>query len=338
MNAHAPDGVADEFAASQPGSCGSEGCGELRAAIDVGTNSVKLLVGRVDAARVHPVSEESKQTRLGAGFYETRRLQPGPIEATARAVAGFADKARRMGAKTIRLIGTSAARDALNAADLTGAILRASGLSLEVISGEQEADWAFRGVLTDPRLADLPLLILDAGGGSSEFIVGENSRQSFSRSYKLGTVRLLESLKLGDPPGLDALEECRRQVNAFIAEKIFPDVAPHLRACRQKPSLVGVGGTATILAKIQLEMQDFDRERIEKAVAPLERVKEWAQWMWQCPLARRAQLPGLPPKRADVILCGVAIYQSIMEQFGFPELRVSARGIRYTALLEPRRS
>jgi exopolyphosphatase/guanosine-5'-triphosphate,3'-diphosphate pyrophosphatase len=292
-------------------------------------------VGRVNGAEVIPISEESKQTRLGAGFYQTRQLQPEPIEATAQAVRAFAAKARRMGALSIRLMGTSAARDALNAGELVRAIREKSGLTLDVISGEQEADWAYRGVLTDPRLADLALLILDVGGGSSEFIVGERLQKTFSRSYKLGTVRLLESLKLGDPPGLAALEDCRARVGEILREQIALDVAPHLSACRQKPQLVGVGGTATILANIEMRAREFDRARIEAARVPLDRLDYYAKWMWTHPLAERAQLPGLPSTRADVILCGVVIYQTVMTQFGFQELRASARGIRYSALLQP---
>jgi len=327
--------LAGEFTCSEPQARAGKARGEVRAAIDVGTNSVKLLAGRVDGAQVHPIFEESKQTRLGSGFYETRRLQPGPIEATARAVSAFAAKAREIGAQKVRVIGTSAARDALNAAELIGAIHRESGLALEVISGELEAEWAYRGVLTDARLADQALLILDIGGGSSEFIVGEGGRRAFSASYKLGTVRLLESLTLTDPPGLEALKDCRRRVDELIAEKVLPEVAPHLRACVQQPRLVGAGGTATILARIQDPTEDFDRARIEAARVPVERLDELADWMWRQTLAGRRSLPGLPSSRADVFLCGVVVYQSIMRQFGFDSLGVSARGIRFAALLEP---
>ena len=123
--------VADEIALPEPGAPHAEGRGLVRAAIDVGTNSVKLLVGRVNGAEVIPISEESKQTRLGAGFYQTRQLQPEPIEATAQAVRAFAAKARRMGALSIRLMGTSAARDALNAGELVRAIREKSGLTLD---------------------------------------------------------------------------------------------------------------------------------------------------------------------------------------------------------------
>src|SRR5438105_3533337 len=128
-----------------------------RAVIDVGTNSIKLLVADVAGHDVHPLLEESKQTRLGRGFYETHRLQSDAITMTATAAAKFADAARAQNANSIRVIATSAARDAVNPRDLTDAIEQASGLKVEIISGEQEADWVFQGVTTDPALAKIPL-------------------------------------------------------------------------------------------------------------------------------------------------------------------------------------
>ena len=116
-----------------------------RAVIDVGTNSIKLLVADVRGRDVQPVHEESRQTRLGRGFYETHRLQPEPIARTAEAVWEFAEIAREKNADSIRVIATSAARDAVNPMDLTGSIFRASGLTTEIISGALEAEWVFRG-------------------------------------------------------------------------------------------------------------------------------------------------------------------------------------------------
>src|ERR1039457_1026175 len=144
------------------------------AVIDVGTNSIKLLVADVAGRDVQPVHEESRQTRLGKGFYETRRLQMEPIAYSANAVADFAQTARQHGARSIRVIATSAARDAVNPDDLISAIEAASGLKVEIISGGQEAGLAFQGATTDPELAKTPLLLLDVGGGSTQFILGQD--------------------------------------------------------------------------------------------------------------------------------------------------------------------
>src|SRR5437660_1063107 len=207
-----------------------------RAVIDVGTNSIKLLVADVSGHDIRPVFEDSKQTRLGQAFYQTQRLQPGAVASTAKAVAQFAESARKHDAASIRVFATSAAHDALNPEDLTGAIEAASGLKVEIISGDLEADWVFQGVTSDPRLASAPLLLLDVGGGSTEFIVGQGEQKHFRRSL---------------------------------------------------------------------------------------------------PLAERKHIIGLPPNRADVILPGAAIYEAIMEEFDFTELRISTRGLRFAAAMQP---
>jgi len=143
-----------------------------RAVIDIGTNSVKLLVTDYSGEAAQPVLECSEQTRLGRGFYEDRRLQAKPIAHTARVVAEFARRAAEHGARLPRVVATSAVRDATNREALLGAIRAATDLRVEVVSGEQEGDWAFRGVASESRFAGASLLILDVGGGSTEFSVG----------------------------------------------------------------------------------------------------------------------------------------------------------------------
>ena len=308
---------------------------QRRAVIDVGTNSVKLLVADVAGARITPVLETSKQTRLGAGFYATRQLQPAAIAATAAAVACYSAAASKLGAPSVRVIGTSAMRDALNAAELAAAIRQQSGLPIQILSGEDEAEWVFRGVASDPGLARLTVLILDVGGGSTEFIVGENSEPRFCRSFPLGTVRLLEQLQPGDPPGLDALDRCRGILREFLEQQVVPDLEPALRQCRGEAQLVGTSGTASILARMEAQADKFNREQIEATILSLGRLRALLERQWQLPLAARRKTPGLPPDRADVILTGMAIYEAIMARFRFEQLRISTRGLRYWALLHP---
>jgi exopolyphosphatase/guanosine-5'-triphosphate,3'-diphosphate pyrophosphatase len=303
--------------------------------IDVGTNSVKLLAANVAGSCLTPVLETSTQTRLGAGFYSTRQLQPAAIAATAAAVSSYAATAAKLGAASIRVIGTSAVRDALNASELAAAIRLRCGLPIQILSGEEEAEWAFRGVAGNPAFARGPVLILDVGGGSTEFIVGENAVPRFCRSYPLGTVRLLEQLQPADPPGLEALDRCRAFLKKFLEEQVVPDLQPALRQCAGVPQLAGTSGTACILACMDAKLDKFNREQIEAAVLPIGRLRALLEEQWQLPLALRRKTPGLPPDRADVILTGLAIYESIMARFGFVEMRVSTRGLRYWALLQP---
>jgi exopolyphosphatase / guanosine-5'-triphosphate,3'-diphosphate pyrophosphatase len=151
-----------------------------RAVIDVGTNSVKLLVADVDGREIRPVSEQSQQTRLGHAFYQTHRLQAEAIAVTVRAVAEFAATAREAHASSIRVIATSAAREAVNRRELTAAIEQASGLKVEVISGEQEAALGFQGVASDPQFAQGPVLLMDVGGGSAQFMFGRDGQAQFT--------------------------------------------------------------------------------------------------------------------------------------------------------------
>jgi exopolyphosphatase / guanosine-5'-triphosphate,3'-diphosphate pyrophosphatase len=311
-----------------------------RAVIDVGTNSIKLLVADITGRTVRPVWEGSQQTRLGQGFYETHRLQTSSIANTAQAVAAFVARAHDQGATSTRVIATSAARDAVNATELIQAIRNAAGLTVEIISGEQEADWAFQGVTADPLLAQHPLLLLDIGGGSTELILGHGRHQHFRKSYPLGTVRLLEKLPPDDPPRPEQLAACRRWLEVFLKDHVATELDPAMRQeTRFHPKsgqvlLVGTGGTASILGCMEAGLMTFDRERLEGTRLTAERVRWHVTRLWSLPLQERREIIGLPPNRADVILTGAAIYEAVMQQFGFEELRLSTRGLRFAVVAE----
>lgn len=301
---------------------------------------MKVLVADVLGQRVEPVWEDSKQTRLGRGFYETHQLQPEPLAKTARAVAKFALLARAQNASSIRVIGTSAARDAINAGELIDAVEHASGLKMEVISGDLEAEWAFAGVATDPQFARELLLILDVGGGSTEFILGQDQHMHFRESFPIGTVRLLETIPHSDPPQASELAACREWIARFVGDQIRPKLAPAIqsqitmRTSANPVQLVGTGGTTSILARMEAELDYYDRARMEATRLSLPRLRWHLDRLWNLTLAERQKIVGLPPKRADVILTGVLIFESIMEQFGFTELRVSTRGLRFAAVMD----
>ena len=309
-----------------------------RAVIDVGTNSIKLLVADVTGPAVIPISEHSKQTRLGHGFFETHLLHADAIAATAEAVKRFCAEAKLLNAAQIRVIATSAARDARNASELIDAIRASSGLEVEIISGEQEADWAFRGVASDPKFSNLPLLIIDVGGGSTEVILGQGTRQFFRNSYQMGTVRLLEQLQPGDPPGNEALEHCRRLLRKFFNETIRREAGPALKKCSREIHLIGTGGTTTILARMEKQLPDFDREKIEATKLTPMQLRAHIEKLWNMTLEARKTIIGLPPKRADVILTGTTIYEAILEGFQLDELQISTRGLRYAAVQDEPKS
>ena len=303
-----------------------------RAVIDIGTNSIKLLVADVAERDVRPLLEDSKQTRLGRGFYQTHRLQPEAIATSAKAVAQFAAAARQWQVASLRVIATSAARDAVNAGELTGAIEMASGLKVEIISGEQEAEWVFQGTVTNPILAQEPLLLLDVGGGSTEFIVGQDHHKHLSKSFPLGSVRLMEQIPHSEPPKPQELSACRQWVAEFLRMEVRPKL--ELAMPRERVQCVGTGGAASILARMEARLEEYDRERIEATRLSLDRLRWHTQRLWGLSLEERKKIIGLPRNRADVILTGATIYERVMEEFGFIELRISTRGLRFAAVMD----
>jgi len=305
-----------------------------RAVIDVGTNSIKLLVGEVSGPYVKPLWEESEQTRLGKGVYESHVLQSDAIHATAHFAAQFARLAQSYGVVSTRIIATSAARDALNQDELIQTMQKASGLRVDVIPGEQEAQLAYRGVTSDPALEGQRLLIMDAGGGSTEFIVGEGSRVEYAQSFKLGAVRLQEQFRPSDPPQISELQQCRQWLKEFFAREIRPGLETALAPAKARTQLIGTGGAATILARMETGSKDYDRAVIESIRLGADAVKRRVDLLWSLMLSDRKRLIGLPKKRSDVILFGSAIYEASMQELGFDELRASTRGLRYAALLD----
>lgn len=314
---------------------------QRRAVIDVGTNSIKLLVAEVSGGEVCPLLEESRQTRLGQGFYQTHELQPERIAQTAEAVAQFVARAREYEPVSVRVIATSAAREATNSVQLVVALRQASGLKAEVISGEEEANLAFRGIGTDPRLAGHPLLQLEVGGGSTQFILGHNKAPAYLQSFRLGSVRLLEKLPHSDPPKPAELTACRSWLDEFLHREVRPALEPQLK--READSsgsgsplqLVGTGGTASILGCMEAKLDHFDRAVLEAVRLSFDRVQWHVGHLWSLTLERRKETVGLPRNRADVILTGAAIFEAVMRQFAFRALRVSTRGLRFGAVLPP---
>lgn len=304
---------------------------QTKAVIDVGTNSVKLLIAEVSEGNVEPVLETSRQTRLGKGLYKNHRLQSGAIDDTVQAVFAFLRNARDSGAQGVRVIATSAARDAQNVEELVGAIHESSGLDLEVISGDEEAELIFRGVQSGIA-DDGPVMIVDVGGGSTEIIVGHAERLEFHRSYQLGTVRLMERCPHSDPPTLSELVEVQDYLRKITDESIRPDLA---RAITSKAGLklIGTGGTSTLLARIHNQMDGFDRKKIESTVLTGNLLQELGRRLWSMSLRERSAIVGLPAQKADVILLGIVIFESLLRLSSCDKINVSLRGLRFGALL-----
>ncbi len=296
------------------------------AAIDVGTNSVLLLVAeRTAPGRFEAVCERAEITRLGRGVDTARRLAPEAVEETLRVLEAFAKDAREHGAKGVVVSATSAARDASNGRAFLDAVKARTGLTVEIISGDEEARLSFASAWADFG-GQGPLLVLDIGGGSTEFIFGDAKGQpSFRRSFDVGAVRLTERHLRGDPPAEPELAT----VDAALRETFA--------ALPRPPSafrFVGVAGTVTTLCAIAKKVEPYDAAAVHGAALTFSEVDALVTRLAQLPLALRRTLPGLQPKRADVIVAGGLVLRAAMRAVGAPAVTVSDKGLRWGLLVD----
>ena len=300
------------------------------ATIDIGTNTVLLLVAeRNEDGTFAPIAERAEITRLGRGVDESRMLSVRGMEDTLRVLAAFVEEARRLGTSEIAVSATSAARDATNGADFLKAAERCAGVRPEVISGDLEAQLTFKAVFHDfgRREPRRPLVVIDIGGGSTEFVYGALDRCSgiaFRRSFDVGSVRLTERYIARDPVA-DA--ERDRVVNHLRGVLRLPPPPPEFQ-------LVGVAGTVTTLYAVEHRIDPYDARRVHGGTLRLSQLRQLLLRLCAMPLAQRRTLPGLDPRRADVICAGGLILQTAMELLNADECTVSDRGLRWGLLLE----
>jgi exopolyphosphatase/guanosine-5'-triphosphate,3'-diphosphate pyrophosphatase len=284
-----------------------------RAVIDIGTNTVKLLVADVSERQMVPVVTKDRTTRLGEGVDDSQRLLPAAMARTMRAIQDFLAEARALGATDCVAVATSAARDAANRDEFLTQVRHGCGLDVALISGEREAELIFRGVSSDPEWSGAPILVVDVGGGSAEFIQGTGGKMELFRSLPLGALRLTE--KFGEGRFAELCEHLRATLTSALAG---------YSASRYR--LIATGGTITTLARVECGTVDHATISREKLEALLERLEAM-------PLAERKKVPGLPPERADIIVAGGAVLLVAMDVLEASELTVSVRNLRHGALV-----
>jgi exopolyphosphatase/guanosine-5'-triphosphate,3'-diphosphate pyrophosphatase len=295
---------------------------ERVAAIDVGTNTVLLLVAERAGDVLVPVVERAEITRLGRGVDASGRLDPAAIRETVDVLAAFAGEARALGASRPSCVATSAARDAANGAEFFEAARRAAGIVPEVISGDEEARLVFASAWRDfggeGRGA---LAVLDVGGGSTELTFGDGPHPAGRTSLQIGAVRLTERHVRRDPPPAEEIAAVR----AAARDALRPAAAALPPGAR----LVAVAGTVTTLSAVQQALPAYDAARVHGATLSRAELEALLARLAALPLRERAALPGMEPKRADVIVAGCAIVLEAMAAGGFDRLTVSDRGVRW---------
>jgi len=296
------------------------------AAIDIGTNSVLLLVAERDAhGRWQAVSERAEITRLGKGVDRARALSPEAIEATLEVVGRFAAEARALGARDLAISATSAARDASNGAGFLDGVKDRAQVAAQILSGDEEARLSFASALADFG-GKSPLVAIDIGGGSTEFIFGDAAGAiSFRKSFDVGSVRMTERFLAGDPPSPDELA----RLAAFLRETFAPLPRPVAGA-----RVVGVAGTVTTVCAVARTIEPYDATLVHGAELTRAEIEATVSRLAHLPSVLRRTLPGLQPKRADVIVAGGVILQLALERLDASTVTVSDRGLRWGLLAD----
>jgi exopolyphosphatase/guanosine-5'-triphosphate,3'-diphosphate pyrophosphatase len=286
------------------------------AAIDCGTNTIKLLIGDLPEVAVR----ESRMVRLGQGVDATGRLAPEALERAFAAIDEYADLITAHGAERVRFCATSATRDADNAAEFTAGVRARLGLDPEVLSGEEEARLAFDGAVRGTGAGQEPVLVIDVGGGSTELILGERETGPFAAySMDIGSVRLHERCLGGDPPTPEQVAVCVEVIDAALDEcPVHPASAA---------SVIGVAGTVTTVAAGVLGLPAYDRDLIHGRVLRIADVHRTVDHLVHLTRSERLALGYVHPGRADVIDAGALIVDRVLRRATVPTLTVAETDI-----------
>ncbi|MDF6020582.1 Ppx/GppA phosphatase family protein [Streptomyces sp. JH34] len=300
------------------------------AAIDCGTNSIRLLVADVDPATgdFTELDRRMRIVRLGQGVDRTGRLAPEALERTFDACRDYAAAIKELGAERIRFVATSASRDAENSDTFVRGVLEILGVEPEVVTGDREAQLSFDGATKELVGADhleKPYLVVDIGGGSTEFVVGDD-RVRAARSVDIGCVRMTERHlvvdgAVVDPPTPDRIAAIRADVGAAL------DLAEQTVPISSAATLVGLAGTVTTVAAMALGLEEYDSEAIHHSRVSVERVREITERLLASTHEERAAIPAMHPGRVDVIAAGAVVLLAVMERAGAHEVVVSEHDI-----------
>ncbi|PYN36303.1 MAG: exopolyphosphatase [Candidatus Rokuibacteriota bacterium] len=299
-------------------------------AIDVGSNTVRLLVADVVGVGAWRIADQDQTiTRLGENLAHTGALGEAPMARTLAAVLTYVERGARLGASDIRIVATSAVREASNGRAFTAAVERATGHRVDVVSGEVEAHLTLRGVRHGLGPLSGLVLTFDIGGGSTEYVLSEGDAVLSMISLRLGVVPLAERFPF---PGI--VERSRyRELQDAVRQRLDRELPEAIRTARVA-HLVGTAGTVTALAALDLGLVRYDPDRVQGHVLSRAAVERLLDQLCGLTVEERAVLPCLEPGRADLIIPGTAIVMATLDQIGIDELRVSEYGLREGVLVD----
>lgn len=283
------------------------------AVIGIGSNSVRMLVAQVEGEAFKRLRRDREGTRLFAGLDEKRRLSAEAMDTTVAAVKRMAREAREEGAEVVHLFATSATRDASNQEEFARRLQEEAQVSLEVCSGDTEAALSFLGA-TDGGYSG----VIDIGGGSTEFVVGQEAQIVCAFSCQMGAVRLFKRIPITGHGDLTAVEDIATEI---LNEQLYSH--PTLRV---PDKWIGTGGTFTTLSAMVKGIRWTDRTYMHGTRLTLEQVTRQAWILSDMPMEQRLTLPGLQPHRADIVVHGICILSAAMKRLGIEEITVSEYG------------
>jgi len=293
------------------------------ASIDIGTNTILLLIAKVEGGEIHPLFEIETITRLGEGVQKNGILLKEPMDRGLQTLAQYVKRCQKMGVEKVFAVGTSALREAKNSEIFLKMSKEKVDLAIEIISGKKEAQLSFLAVAKDLKEVKESILVGDVGGGSTEFILGKAGQISQWISLPLGSIRLTEQFLLSDPVQEEEWKKMEDDIHQLLLK------IPHSK----KPlSMIAVGGTATTLASVEQGLEEFIPEKIHHFVLKKEALEKQVLLYRSKTIAGRKEIPGLPPARAEVILAGAAILYMAMTKIECPSVMISCHGVRYGLL------
>jgi exopolyphosphatase/guanosine-5'-triphosphate,3'-diphosphate pyrophosphatase len=287
------------------------------AAIDLGTHATRLLVADVEGERIEEVHRDLRFTALGEDVDKRRRLLPVPIARVRNCLSDYRRRIEELGGERTLAVGTSAIRDAENGEAFLGEIEWSYGFTTRLLSGDEEGLLTFRGA-TSSRDVDEQTLVVDIGGGSTELVTGDG----FHVSLDLGSVRLTERFLRGDPPTRGELEACGEHIRSLL-----PPPLEHRHA-------IGVAGTITQLAALDLGLEEYDSDRVHGHRIPTAAAAGLLDGLAALTVEDRRRVPALEPERAPVIVAGALILRELLAWSGLDEIEASEHDLLHGAALE----
>jgi len=290
------------------------------AAIDCGTNSIRLLIADIEGDNFREIYRTMEIVRLGEGVDRNKQFAPAAIERTLRAVSEFALQIKRRGTTRIRFCATSATRDASNRDLFINGVFEILGVKPEVISGDEEAQLTFEGAVRQLHPSDAPFLVVDIGGGSTEFVIGQSAVEA-AKSVNIGCVRMSERHFNSSPPSIDSITSAIKDIDGAI------DAASLVVPINEAKTVIAVAGTATTVAAAGLGLDSYDRYAIHLSRIPSSKVSEITERFLKMTRDEIAALGYMHPGRVDVIAAGSLILDRILKRSGATEFVASESDI-----------